>query len=157
MTPNVGQEMMRRKIEILICLLYILIMSNGGAKTPGTSARYEETFAFLAFSILLVGIASVITLATTDLWFRFVLYPLSLFAGFALLLIDIQGAYGYGWDAFWNCLPFGFHSALVGALWLILLNGSVTFVRSRFSKGTKHGIAQPTAPYSEPAARSPQG
>jgi len=149
---------MRRKIEILICLLYIFIMSNGAAKTPDTSARYEETFAYLAFSILLVGIASVITLAKPDLWFRFVLYPLSLFAGFALLLIDIQGAYGYGWDAFWKCIPFGFHSALGGALWLILLSGGVTFVRSRLSKGTKQETAQPaTAPYSEPAARSPQG
>jgi hypothetical protein len=30
--------MMRGKIETLVCLLYVFVMSNGAAKTPGTVA-----------------------------------------------------------------------------------------------------------------------
>ncbi len=135
--------MMRRQIEILVCLVYVFIMSNGAATTPGTSARYEETFAYLAFSVLLVGFATVITVAKPDMWFRFLLYPVCLFAAFALLLIDIQGAYGYGWAEFRQCIPFGIQSALLGALWMILLNGGVSLVRKRCGNRSEDDIAQP--------------
>ncbi len=121
---------MRREIEILVCCAFVLLMRFNAIRSGTLSWPDHAVFYsfFGVFSLLLIGLATIMTIAKRDLWFRIGLYPLSFFIGFALLI----NAYGYGWAAFWYFLPVGVQVYSVATLWIFILNWAMPpFIWSR--------------------------
>jgi len=131
---------MRRTVEIIVCVLFVLFLSIAAAK-PGSSYRCEEGQLYIFCSVLLMLFASFMTWARRDLWFRLALYPLALLAGLALLVIDIQRAYGYERDHFWKTIPLGVVTALLGALYVFTLNGALPFLWRKLRKHAKTSLS----------------
>ena len=115
----------RRIFEVVVCALYVLVLSGAAADVPGSSARYEEHFVYIGLSVMLLVFATVLTVLRRDLPFRLLLYPIALLAGAAALLLDIHDAYGYGWNVFWESWPYGEACALIGFAYVLLLDVTV--------------------------------
>jgi hypothetical protein len=114
-------------VEIALCGLFVLLMSIGAARDPGSSRRYEEDFLYWGWAILLLIFATIFTARGRDLWFRVVAYPAALLLGCLVLAVDVGRVYGYGWQSVIWVLPFGVLYALGGCAYMFILNGVIPF------------------------------
>jgi len=85
----------QRLIETLVCVLCIAYMYLCGKRTDGLFLYKFTTFIPIVFAI-------VMTFLMRDVWFRIILYPITIFAGYAMIILRFDNQNLIGWDDFWQ-------------------------------------------------------